>query len=174
MLLFCHKVHPFPLHLACCVFCCCYCFCFERVSSCVKSSQCQYSRSNGDDDFCRDQAALIVRLPIRHLRHLILLTALKAHTAPFRLLHSEFKWFSLLRKKALVMCRFNHTNPLFFVCISEQRCSPGQFACRSGKMQCIPMSWQCDGWTACEDKSDEMDCPREYGSLKPFHTQSVT
>ncbi|KAG7224000.1 hypothetical protein INR49_015257, partial [Caranx melampygus] len=26
-------------------------------------------------------------------------------------------------------------------------------------MQCIPMSWQCDGWTACEDKSDEMDCP---------------
>lgn len=42
---------------------------------------------------------------------------------------------------------------------TEQRCSPGQFACRSGKMQCIPMSWQCDGWTACEDKSDEMDCP---------------
>ncbi|CAG5867433.1 unnamed protein product [Menidia menidia] len=44
-------------------------------------------------------------------------------------------------------------------CVSEQRCSPGQFACRSGKMQCIPMSWQCDGWTACEDKSDEIDCP---------------
>ncbi|XP_037120832.1 integral membrane protein DGCR2/IDD isoform X2 [Syngnathus acus] len=43
--------------------------------------------------------------------------------------------------------------------LSEQRCSPGQFACRSGKMQCIPMSWQCDGWTACEDHSDEMDCP---------------
>ncbi|KAM4634592.1 integral membrane protein DGCR2/IDD isoform 1-T1 [Polymixia lowei] len=42
---------------------------------------------------------------------------------------------------------------------TEQRCSPGQFACRSGKMQCIPMSWQCDGWTACEDKTDEMDCP---------------
>ncbi|XP_076876022.1 integral membrane protein DGCR2/IDD isoform X2 [Brachyhypopomus gauderio] len=43
--------------------------------------------------------------------------------------------------------------------LSEQRCSPGQFACRSGRMQCIPQSWQCDGWTACEDKSDEMDCP---------------
>lgn len=42
--------------------------------------------------------------------------------------------------------------------LSEQRC-PGQFACRSGKLQCIPLSWQCDGWTACEDKSDEMDCP---------------
>ncbi|XP_051973795.1 integral membrane protein DGCR2/IDD-like isoform X1 [Xyrauchen texanus] len=43
--------------------------------------------------------------------------------------------------------------------LSELRCSPGQFACRSGKMQCIPLSWQCDGWTACEDKSDEIDCP---------------
>ncbi|KAL2099958.1 hypothetical protein ACEWY4_004352 [Coilia grayii] len=43
--------------------------------------------------------------------------------------------------------------------LSELRCSPGQFACRSGKMQCIPLSWQCDGWTACDDKSDEMDCP---------------
>lgn len=115
MFLFGQKVHPFPLHLPCCIFFCCCCFCFERVSSCVKSSQCQYSRSNGDDDFCRDQAALIVHLPIHHLRHLILLTALKAHTAPFRLLHSEFKWFSLLRKKALVMCRFNHINPLFCV-----------------------------------------------------------
>lgn len=50
---------------------------------------------------------------------------------------------------------------LFLCCVSEQRCNAEQFACRSGKMQCIPMSWQCDGWTACEDKSDEMDCPRE-------------
>uniref|UniRef100_A0A673M515 Integral membrane protein DGCR2/IDD-like n=1 Tax=Sinocyclocheilus rhinocerous TaxID=307959 RepID=A0A673M515_9TELE len=45
------------------------------------------------------------------------------------------------------------------VCVSDLRCNPGQFACRSGKMQCIPLSWQCDGWTACEDKSDEIDCP---------------
>ncbi|KAK7895249.1 hypothetical protein WMY93_020574 [Mugilogobius chulae] len=43
---------------------------------------------------------------------------------------------------------------------TEQRC-PGQFACRSGKLQCIPLTWQCDGWTACEDKSDEMDCPQK-------------
>ncbi|KAJ0013141.1 hypothetical protein NQD34_017475 [Periophthalmus magnuspinnatus] len=42
----------------------------------------------------------------------------------------------------------------------DPRC-PGQFACRSGKLQCIPLSWQCDGWTACEDKSDEMDCPQK-------------
>lgn len=63
----------------------------------------------------------------------------------------------------LLTRRFNHMNN--FDCVSEQRCSPGQFACRSGKMQCIPMSWQCDGWTACEDKSDEMDCPRECSLL---------
>lgn len=43
--------------------------------------------------------------------------------------------------------------------LSEQRCNAEQFACRSGKMQCIPLEWQCDGWTACEDKSDELDCP---------------
>ncbi|XP_062410044.1 integral membrane protein DGCR2/IDD isoform X2 [Sardina pilchardus] len=42
---------------------------------------------------------------------------------------------------------------------TEQRCGPGQFACRSGKVQCIPLAWQCDGWNACDDKSDEMDCP---------------
>uniref|UniRef100_A0A3Q2XCS3 DiGeorge syndrome critical region gene 2 n=1 Tax=Haplochromis burtoni TaxID=8153 RepID=A0A3Q2XCS3_HAPBU len=54
-----------------------------------------------------------------------------------------------------------------------QRCSPGQFACRSGKMQCIPMSWQCDGWTACEDKSDEMDCPRECTGTTRWKTSSV-
>ncbi|KTG31173.1 hypothetical protein cypCar_00018609 [Cyprinus carpio] len=43
--------------------------------------------------------------------------------------------------------------------LTDLRCNPGQFACRSGKMQCIPLSWQCDGWTACDDKSDEIDCP---------------
>lgn len=48
------------------------------------------------------------------------------------------------------------------VCVSDLRCSPGQFACRSGKMQCIPLSWQCDGWTACDDKSDEIDCPSKF------------
>lgn len=59
-------------------------------------------------------------------------------------------------------------------CVPEQRCSPGQFACRSGKMQCIPMSWQCDGWTACDDKSDEMDCPCEYSRPKVFYILAVT
>ncbi|XP_067271627.1 uncharacterized protein [Pseudorasbora parva] len=56
--------------------------------------------------------------------------------------------------------------------LSELRCSPGQFACRSGKLQCIPLSWQCDGWTACEDESDEMDCPTITGEDK-VKTESV-
>lgn len=43
---------------------------------------------------------------------------------------------------------------------AEPRCAQDQFACLSGRMQCIPLDWRCDGWTACEDKSDEMDCPR--------------
>ncbi|XP_033900714.1 integral membrane protein DGCR2/IDD-like isoform X2 [Acipenser ruthenus] len=43
--------------------------------------------------------------------------------------------------------------------LSELRCNPGQFACHSGTIQCIPLSWQCDGWPTCEDESDEMDCP---------------
>uniref|UniRef100_A0A3P9MFQ6 DiGeorge syndrome critical region gene 2 n=1 Tax=Oryzias latipes TaxID=8090 RepID=A0A3P9MFQ6_ORYLA len=41
---------------------------------------------------------------------------------------------------------------------TEPRCSPGQFACHSGKIQCIPIAWQCDGWTECEDGSDEIGC----------------
>lgn len=80
------------------------------------------------------------------------------------LLHSKMGF--LLFEKGLSYVAFWPHKPFFF--ISEQRCSPGQFACRSGKMQCIPISWQCDGWTACEDKSDEMDCPREYSLLKPL------
>lgn len=44
---------------------------------------------------------------------------------------------------------------------TELRCNPGQFACRSGTIQCIPLPWQCDGWVTCEDESDEADCPGE-------------
>lgn len=54
--------------------------------------------------------------------------------------------------------------------LSEQRCDSEEFACRSGKMQCIPMSWKCDGWPACEDKSDEKDCPRKYSIHEPSNT----
>ncbi|XP_060125687.1 integral membrane protein DGCR2/IDD isoform X5 [Zootoca vivipara] len=48
--------------------------------------------------------------------------------------------------------------------LSELRCIPGQFACRSGSIQCIPLNWQCDGWPTCEDESDEVDCPRKCPS----------
>lgn len=45
--------------------------------------------------------------------------------------------------------------------LPELRCISGQFACRSGSIQCIPLNWQCDGWPTCEDESDEVDCPRD-------------
>lgn len=48
---------------------------------------------------------------------------------------------------------------------TELRCNPGQFACRSGAIQCIPLPWQCDGWVTCEDESDEADCPGECVGL---------
>lgn len=84
----------------------------------------------------------------------------------------KFTWFLIEEEKAPEShVRSDLTILVVVVVFAEQRCSPGQFACRSGKMQCIPMSWQCDGWTACEDKSDEMDCPCEYPALLlPTHT----
>lgn len=51
----------------------------------------------------------------------------------------------------------------------ELRCNPGQFACRSGAIQCIPLPWQCDGWVTCEDESDEADCPEVIGESRPYH-----
>ncbi|XP_030005106.1 integral membrane protein DGCR2/IDD isoform X1 [Sphaeramia orbicularis] len=71
---------------------------------------------------------------------------------------NSFVLFSLLFVLTLTDPPRTGPRPALARLFSEQRC-PGQFACRSGKLQCIPMSWQCDGWTACEDKSDEMDCP---------------
>lgn len=72
---------------------------------------------------------------------------------------SSFVLFSLLF--VLTLTDPPRTGPRLALArlLSEQRCDSGEFACRSGKMQCIPMSWQCDGWPACEDKSDEKDCP---------------
>ncbi|CAO2631103.1 Integral membrane protein DGCR2/IDD [Lemmus lemmus] len=52
---------------------------------------------------------------------------------------------------------------------TELRCNPGQFACHSGTIQCIPLLWQCDGWPTCEDKSDEADCPEVTGEARPYH-----
>ncbi|KAG8455894.1 hypothetical protein GDO86_001912 [Hymenochirus boettgeri] len=51
----------------------------------------------------------------------------------------------------------------------ELRCTPGQFACHSGTIQCIPLHWQCDGWPACEDESDEVNCPGGAGDQRAFH-----
>ncbi|CAL8321143.1 unnamed protein product [Lota lota] len=71
---------------------------------------------------------------------------------------SSFVFFSLLF--ALTLTDPPKTGPQLAVArlLAEHRCNAGQFACRSGKTQCIPLDWQCDGWTACDDKSDELDC----------------
>ncbi|XP_007490522.1 integral membrane protein DGCR2/IDD isoform X3 [Monodelphis domestica] len=53
--------------------------------------------------------------------------------------------------------------------LSELRCNPGQFACRSGAIHCIPLSWQCDGRGACEDESDEVGCPDVPGDQRSYH-----
>ncbi|XP_053135985.1 integral membrane protein DGCR2/IDD isoform X2 [Hemicordylus capensis] len=53
--------------------------------------------------------------------------------------------------------------------LSELRCIPGQFTCRSGSIQCIPLNWQCDGWPTCEDESDEVDCPNSTGDQRTYH-----
>ncbi|XP_023384033.1 integral membrane protein DGCR2/IDD isoform X3 [Pteropus vampyrus] len=55
----------------------------------------------------------------------------------------------------------------------ELRCNPGQFACRSGTIQCIPLPWQCDGLVTCEDKSDEADCPEVTGESRPYHEKEA-
>ncbi|XP_075389455.1 integral membrane protein DGCR2/IDD isoform X2 [Tenrec ecaudatus] len=51
----------------------------------------------------------------------------------------------------------------------ELQCNPGQFACRSGAIQCIPLPWQCDGRPTCADESDEADCPEVTGETRPYH-----
>ncbi|XP_040204558.1 integral membrane protein DGCR2/IDD isoform X1 [Rana temporaria] len=52
---------------------------------------------------------------------------------------------------------------------SELRCTPVQFACHSGAIQCIPLNWQCDGWPTCEDESDEVNCPGVSGDQRIYH-----
>ncbi|CAN0369583.1 unnamed protein product [Lampetra planeri] len=51
---------------------------------------------------------------------------------------------------------------------ADSRCSSDQFACWSGKIKCIPLSWQCDGWASCEDNSDEANCPGKVVSGFPL------
>ncbi|TUA36655.1 Low-density lipoprotein receptor-related protein 6 [Bagarius yarrelli] len=44
-------------------------------------------------------------------------------------------------------------------CGEPPTCSPEQFSCTSGEVDCIPRAWRCDGYVECKDESDEHDCP---------------
>ncbi|KAE8613421.1 hypothetical protein XENTR_v10007716 [Xenopus tropicalis] len=44
-------------------------------------------------------------------------------------------------------------------CGEPPTCSPLQFTCFTGEVDCIPAEWRCDGFTECEDHSDEQNCP---------------
>ncbi|XP_042302506.1 low-density lipoprotein receptor-related protein 5 isoform X1 [Sceloporus undulatus] len=44
-------------------------------------------------------------------------------------------------------------------CGEPPTCSPDQFTCATGEIDCIPMAWRCDGFSECDDKSDEANCP---------------
>ncbi|KAL7976342.1 hypothetical protein Chor_002561 [Crotalus horridus] len=44
-------------------------------------------------------------------------------------------------------------------CGEPPTCSPQQFTCYTGEIDCIPVAWRCDGYTECEDASDEKNCP---------------
>lgn len=70
------------------------------------------------------------------------------------------KWASLKCVCTFVWLLFlSLLSLLFFIFEEPPTCSPQQFTCFTGEIDCIPVAWRCDGFTECEDHSDELNCP---------------
>lgn len=52
-----------------------------------------------------------------------------------------------------------YNSDLFSLSPEPPTCSPDQFTCATGEIDCIPMVWRCDGLPECDDQSDEDSCP---------------
>ena len=55
---------------------------------------------------------------------------------------------------------------------TEAGCTSNQLECSNG--QCIPASWQCDGYPDCFDGSDETDCSKVVDHLRLHCTVMLT